>query len=478
MSTRARATKHSVAHSDKNDKLHQTDVKKNKELKAKRRANPQEPRQAVPPEEEPKFASDVSALKSHGCYRVVNGDLVPMEGPEWQAAFWRVCLDLSWYHQLQKRKTKKGITESYKVRVIKDREKLGKTDKHHRPETDVARETIDLRPDHSRAIQYMLEQGLKTEADVILAEARTLKIRLFEKIYRRWAIFLSDHDDSGQHHDDVWHTGIEEDVNDVIRGRDKNKRWVFRAKRTRTPFVSYGVGIGAACWSRHFSALRDAGCPREHAEAFAGSTLAALDADALQVHERHQCKPRDVRLRSVLDRLVHRKLKKIAPAMVEKANREYAEFLEDNYRAGLIGVKKSKRARIKALEAELVEQQRRADELESHRQNLEAELMRIRDMVDQQQRETIEEACQRVVNERDEHREELATVRSCLLEFVEDILREGVREFLKMAPPALLRALAKLAEKLNLKDLKHFAEQLANAEPDKVRESKDNPAMN
>ena len=366
MSKRQAATKHGVGHGNKNSTLHKDDVQKNKELRTKQRSDRQEPREVVTPEEEPKFASNVSALKSHGCYRVVNGVPVPMEGKEWETALWETCLHLNWYHQLQTRKTKSGISESYKRRTIKDRVTLGKTDKHARPETDINRETIDLRPDHTRAIQYLLEQGRKKEAEDIVEEARIIKIRLFEKIYGRRVIFEGDHDDSGQHHDDLWHTGIEEDETQAIRGRE-GKKWVSRAKRTRTPFLSYGVGIGAASWSRHFSALRDARFSQMQIEILAKPTVSALQDDTLQVRERHQCAPRDVRLLAMLDRLVHRKLMRIAPVIAEKANREYAQFLEENYRAGGIGVKKSKRSQITEL-------RKVADDLQAETEKLNAKI--------------------------------------------------------------------------------------------------------
>ena len=359
MSTRNNATEHSVGHGNQSSILHGIDVEKNKELQHQRKANKTEPRKVVPDYEEPVFRSDVSALGGGKCFRITRGQAILMDGKEWEQSLWEAARDMNWYHQAQKGKAGKII---YKRRKIKDRIKLSPTDKHQRPQTDVARQTIDLRPDISRAVQYMLEAGMKKEAASLTASALQFKIQLFEKFYPgRRIIFTGEHDDAGQHHDDLWHTGIIECTDEKIKGRE-NGKVVNRSKRERTPFVICGVGVGAAYWSRHFSALRDTGYSPEDIKSFASRTLVALQEDTETVIERYRCKPRDVCLFAVLDRLVYRKLQKLAPEIAKRANLEYAQFLKENYCAGKIGVKQSK---SKRLEQELASEKVRSTHFET-----------------------------------------------------------------------------------------------------------------
>ena len=114
-----------------------------------------------------------------------------VDGERWEKLLNEAKLDFSWYHQRQNRKGQVG----WFVRRLDDRAKEA------RNPSDVLRETVDLRPDHSRAIQYLLASGKKEEAELSLNRIRMKKIELFEKIYGRRVLFASEHDDAGQHHE-------------------------------------------------------------------------------------------------------------------------------------------------------------------------------------------------------------------------------------------------------------------------------------
>jgi len=301
-------------------------------------------REIAPEEESPKFKSVISGLGGGKCFVVRDGR--PTEDAEavWEELLSAAKSKWSWYHQKQKVKRKAGVKVAWKKRQLKDRTKQGPSDKTGRKDTDVLRETIDLRPDHSRAVQYHLEAGKRVEVSSALSEIRAKKIQLFETIYDRRVLFVGEHDDSGQHHDDLWHCGTSEHETERVRS---------------VPLRSYGESVGAASWARHFSAARDFGVDESALKELAGPTMDALEEDIAAATKQNREDPRDLRLLSELDKFAAQRLMAIDPGIVQRANGEYWDWIKANYRAGKIGVIKSREEvldeEVTGLEKELSE---------------------------------------------------------------------------------------------------------------------------
>lgn len=283
--------------------------------------------------EAPVFGSDVSGLGVGRNYLLVGGEFRELPGDEWLRRTDEIAADMSWYHQPQKVKLKRGKTTVYwKERKMKDREKLGTNDKKGRAETDVLRETIDLRPDHSRALQKILATSTvpRGEVDLALADIHGEAARLFEKIYGRAVFAINEHTDSKQYHIDLSHTGIQKLEKD---GEEF---------RPRTPFVGRGVYVGLAAWDRHRSALAGAG---EDVGAVMRWTLEEVEEKTKKAPDRFGEEPRDLRFQRAFDEFVEGKLRELSSPAVEQARGEYVSWLKENYAADTIGFTEEKRDR-------------------------------------------------------------------------------------------------------------------------------------
>lgn len=317
------------------------------------------------------FNSDVSAIGQGRNWIIRKGRRFwELGGEAWVELMMRMGRQRVGYHQ---RQVRKGVV-GYYWRKVRDRSVLGPTDKTHRPLTDVARETIDLRPDHSRALSKILKvpkHAAKLES--ALAAIRNEKLRLFEEIYHRQVLGVGEHPDSGQFHHDLWHSGIRSAVVEDLGAEKKNGKFHGGSKmkvRERTPYRSYGVSVGVASWDRHRSALTDHGL--EPGKVM-GPTLEILQRNEAKVHERYGEPARDLRMLRELDSLVDRILRAIDPDLCDEARGEYIDWIQAGYEQGKLGVKPMVAKKMK-LEAEVAELDKQANEAKSHHAKKEKEL--------------------------------------------------------------------------------------------------------
>jgi hypothetical protein len=294
----------------------------------------------------PIFGSNLSGLGSGRNWLVENGDTQLTKGEDWIEAMMEIMTDLMTFDRRDRTTTKDGkVKIYYKNRKVKDRQKLGKTDKKNRPETDLQRETIDLRPDHSRVIQLLIENGRKNDLLPILDEIRLEQIRIFEKIHPgRKVRSLGEHTDSGQYHLDHWHSGIEEvlveDSCAIIEGQDGNEKILTEGKkkkvRLRQGFRNYGVGDGMASIDRHRGALEDEG---KNAESIMGHAYKVLFINIKKAEKQNGEDPRDLALWRGVDQYVDMKLRTLDSDLCNKVRGEYVEWLEAGYDLGKLGIK-------------------------------------------------------------------------------------------------------------------------------------------
>ncbi|MEI6424812.1 MAG: hypothetical protein WCP55_21530, partial [Lentisphaerota bacterium] len=186
---------------------------------------------------------------------------------------------------------------------------------------------------------------------------RVKKIELFEAIYGRTVLFDGEHDDSGQHHDDLWHAGISACPTEMVVNK---KTGEAVPRRDRIPFRAYGVGVGAASWWRHFEALKETGMTEEDLNSLAGGTLLALEEDKTKAKGQNEEEPRDLRLLAELDAFVVEKLQALDVPLYLKARSEYSEWVRKGYETGKLGVKRGRAleklsGKVKELEGELME---------------------------------------------------------------------------------------------------------------------------
>ncbi|MEO6847439.1 MAG: hypothetical protein ABI254_09270 [Chthoniobacterales bacterium] len=189
-----------------------------------------------------------------------------------------------------------------------------------------------------------------------------------------------------------------------------------------------------------------------------------MNGDISEELKRHG-RPRDVRLLATLDRLVHRKLKKIAPEIVGKANREYADFLEENYRAGKIGVKPSKRARIANLERELADERQTSERFEkavvterTRAERTEQEAFSALQYLQPIKGETMEAAASRIVRERDDALAQLKGLWDLIFGFISVIMTKEFMTAIARCPTEIFAALVKLAKAVG-QDLDYLNQQ-------------------
>jgi hypothetical protein len=368
MSKRGKATYTARAHGNPNSKIHARDKisqEERKTLHAKGRFVFVEGLHEG--QKHPPFESEFPHLGNGYCWQVKRGEdgkvigVEPMDGDTWEQRLADQTARLSWFHQWQERKDKGG---SWRKRKIKDRAKLTARDRRERPDSDVERATFELRPDHSRAVQYLLEAGRGEEVRKLLLEARVKKCQLFEEIYRRTVTHGAEHSDSGQHHDDLWHNGIREIKDDAIRKTG--------IRRERTLHREYGVGPGVSAWARHQNVLRIHCLLRgkDHREVM-GKTVDAIEQSTAKAEEQNGTPPRDLEYYKQLDEWMGLELAMLDMTLVKKATSEYAEHLIQGYEQGLLGFvlketpRESKlRVRVEELETEVAELRAREEEIE------------------------------------------------------------------------------------------------------------------
>ncbi len=368
MSKRGRATYTARAHGNPSSKIHARDKISQEERKtrhAKGRfvfVEGHHEGQKYPP-----FESEFPDLGDGHCWQVKRGEdgkvvgVEPVDGDTWEQRLAEQTASLCWYHQWQERKDKGG---SWRKRKIKDRARLTARDRRERPDSDVERATFELRPDHSRTVQYLLEAGREDEVRELLWKARVKKCQLFEQIYARTVTYGAEHSDSGQHHDDLWHDGIREVKDDSIRKTG--------VRRERTPHREYGVGPGVSAWARHEQVLR-VYCymhGRKHEEVM-GTTLEAIQQSTAKAAEQNGMFPRDLEYYKQLDEWMAVELAVLDMTLMKKATSEYAEHLIKGYEQGLLGftVKETPhetklRVRVEELETQVSELRAREAEIE------------------------------------------------------------------------------------------------------------------
>lgn len=371
MSKRGRATYTARAHGNPRSKIHARDKISQAERKArhaKGRFVFVEGRQegaVYPP-----FESSFPALGDGYCWQVKRGEdgkvagVEVVDGDAWEQRLAERTARLSWFHQWQERKDQDG---SWRKRKIKDRAKLTARDRRERPDSDVERATFELRPDHSRAVQYLLEAGREEEVRKLLLGARVKKCQLFEEIYGRTVTYGAEHSDSGQHHDDLWHDGIKEVKDDAIRKTG--------IRRERTFHREYGVGPGVSAWARHENVLRIHCLLRgkDHREVM-GQTVDAIEQSTAKAEEQNGTPPRDLAFYKQLDDWMGFELAILDMATTKRATSEYAEHLIEGYRQGLLGFVRKETPRESKLRVRVEELETQVSELRAREEAIEKAL--------------------------------------------------------------------------------------------------------
>ncbi|MGB6221632.1 hypothetical protein [Haloferula sp.] len=187
----------------------------------------------------------------------------------------------------------------------------------------------------------------------MIDEIRIEQVRLFELIYKRHAVCLGEHDDSGQFHNDIWHTGIyEKIVNDsgaVVSGKLSSELPVQPGGemtiRYRQVFRRYGVSVGMTSFDRHRRALEDSHLPASIVMGWTAEVLERNSKSAAKIKraksgtQMQVCEEaRDLRMYSALDAFVTAKLRPLDPEIYDRAAAEYVAFLKTGYAEGKLGL--------------------------------------------------------------------------------------------------------------------------------------------
>lgn len=358
------ANKATIAHGNPNSRVHEVHQAEQKERRAK--AKTRVLYEDVVPEDAPEmFKSNLLGLvppgmKGRTFWRAGGvGELVEMDGDEWERMMNAESERLKVWHERREEADKKESCKAMKdedpiaakiaaakVRAAakllpahnENREKGGKVTyhKHRLKDSDLKRKTYELRPDHSRALEYLAAREPASLMDELLRSVRAEKVRLFEEIYGRKVLADGEHFDSGHYHNDIWSYSTQE--KEVVGGKRVMERGTFLRE--------YGVGPGAARWDRHLRVLADLG----HDAAVTGAVPRLLAADAAQALKDNKEDARDLRFMRALDAFVEKKLRGIDLVVVERAKKEYGEWLLEGYKSGKLGVKESKTQRAAKLE--------------------------------------------------------------------------------------------------------------------------------
>jgi hypothetical protein len=181
-------------------------------------------------------------------------------------------------------------------------------------------------------------------------------------------LFVSEHDDSGQLHHDLWHSGISENPTKMHAGKPVRERASFRR---------FGVGVGVTSWYRHFTALSQQGGTAKSAGTTMGPAYDVLKRNIASAREQNGEQPRDIRLTEKLDEYVQEQVDALASQLTGKsrdiprlAHDEYRTWLSDGYAAGLLGVKDSPEVRFLAAEAQVRRQKKEIKALVEEKQRL------------------------------------------------------------------------------------------------------------
>lgn len=282
----------------------------------------------------PPFKSKVIDLGPGNNWILVDDKLREADGDDWLVRMFHLAAENESFHV----RTQSKSRVYYRQRKIRDRDKLDPRDKTHRAKTDLRRYTIDLRPDHSRAVEKMLSAGKVNEARELVDKIRDECIRLFQEIYHRDVRAVAEHTDSGQLHFDLWHTGIREVVVQdscakVVGGAMVNGQ--ERLIRERTEYRAYGVGVGVASWNRHRSAIQDLG--KNPTEIMNNETLDTIRKMSKLKMEQTKESPRDLRYYTALDKYVAIELHGLAHEPANQALSEYFEWLAVGYKTKKLG---------------------------------------------------------------------------------------------------------------------------------------------
>jgi len=315
----------------------------------------------------PKFISNLTGLGKGRNWIIEGNEMKITDGEAWVRKMYALMDHYNWYHQRMRTKIKKGKNPGetkirYTKRKMADRKKLSKTDKRSRPDTDLMRETIDLRPDHSRVLEGLLAKGRLADLIPILDQIQKYQIQLFEKIYEgRKIVSEGEHVDAGQYHFDHWHTGVEitkvDDHGAVVEllTNESNKQQEEeilvegqeKVVRLRKEFRSFGVGDGMASFDRHRAAL--AGDGRD-ARTIMGYTHEKLMMNIELVTKKNEKRlnnenrgedatPRDIRMWRAVDCFVEQKLRELDPELCDKARKDYAVWIQDGYELEQLGIR-------------------------------------------------------------------------------------------------------------------------------------------
>jgi len=266
-------------------------------------------------------------------------EVVQLNSDDWNKKLDRLKAVKSRYHQHMKRKNGE---KKWVMRKVKDRAKMSKTDKSSRNPSDLVRATWELRPDHTRAIAHLLEANKIPDPVGLILKFAAKKAELFEAIYHRTVTFGAAHSDSGHHHDDLWHDGIEEVVEMVWKEQESGPTQEIETHLERRVFREYGLGPGALAWYRHQQVLQDT-MGFEKAISIMGVTADAIVQTGSSVQMRTGEIPRDLRFITAFDSWAWDQLAELGASECLKARQDYSKHLHEGYLAEKLGCIKTSR---------------------------------------------------------------------------------------------------------------------------------------
>jgi hypothetical protein len=261
------------------------------------------------------FRSDVSLVgMGRNFIRNDRGFAVAIPAEEWAKESERLGNNSDYYHRPMRRPN--GDTYWRKEKIAGG---------------DLEAAVSELRPDHSRALEHMLkDRGIPREKiEEALETIRAEKVRLFEEIYGRKVVLLSEHTDSKHYHHDLWHLGLEPQE---IEGKGGKKELII----LRNPMRERSVGPGTARYWRHQQALAESGVDPTKVM---GITTEVIKQNVAVAIEQNGEDPREIRFMQGLDSLVGKTLRSLSPKAYERGLKEYSAYLVENYPKGTVGAR-------------------------------------------------------------------------------------------------------------------------------------------